>query len=181
MEIILYFFIVLFIILLVGPMIGLGGMLLRDLLNRKYYTLKRKYKKINKQAKPKTKKVWLNTKLTKRQKDWIGFIYNRVANTPNFDFIEKTFTVDSYAKEHLIEYIRNEPNVPEDKRKEVASKRVEGLISILDFINSNASKEQNFHYVSSLKGAIHYAGAIGINTDKYYDKKKKIWLVNFRE
>ena len=48
----------------------------------------------------------------------------------------------------VIEYIRNEPNVPEDKRKEVASKRVEGLISILDFINSNASKEQNFHYVS---------------------------------
>tara|TARA_B110000003_G_scaffold251270_1_gene264901 strand:- start:576 stop:737 length:162 start_codon:yes stop_codon:yes gene_type:complete len=50
-----------------------------------------------------------------------------------FDFIERTYTVDSIGKQHFIEYKNNEFKIPEDKRMEVSLSRAEGLI-IVGFI-----------------------------------------------
>ena len=65
-----------------------------------------------------------------------------------------------------LEYKSNEFQVPEDKREEVALGRIEGLLSIRDYIKSSGSKEQKFHYESSLKGALLYASSLGINIDE---------------
>ena len=113
----------------------------------------------------KPKKV-TTTKLTNSQKHWISLVNIRVNALP-FDFIERTYTIDSMGEEHASEYINNEFKVPKDKRKEVALSRVEGLSSIRDYIKSKASKKQKFHYESSLKGALLYASSLGINIDKY--------------
>ena len=110
------------------------------------------------------------TKLNDSQKYWLGLVDIRVNAMP-FDFIIKTYTVDSLGKEHFDEYKSNEFQVPEDKRKEVALARVEGLSSIRDYIQSNGSKEQKFHLDSSIIGALLYASSLGINTDKYEIKK----------
>jgi len=116
----------------------------------------------------KTKKE-TTSKLTDDQKYWKGLVDMRVNAMP-FDFIERTYTVDSLGKDHFGEYKANEFQVPEDKREEVALGRVEGLSSIRDYIQSNGSKEQKFHFDSSIIGALLYASSLGINVDKY--KKK---------
>jgi|TARA_B110000858_G_C17502508_1_gene336646 hypothetical protein len=105
-------------------------------------------------------------RLTDEQKHWLGLVDIRVNALP-FDFIKRTYTVDSMGKEHFIEYKNNEFRVPKDKIQEVALSRIEGLLSIRDYIKSNGSKKQKFHYESSLKGALLYASSLGINIDKY--------------
>ena len=83
-----------------------------------------------------------------------------------FDFIEKTETIDSLGKGHFKEYKVNEYKIPEENREKVALTRVHGLLSIGDYIKSSGSKEQRFHYESSLKGALLYATSLGINIDE---------------
>ena len=104
-------------------------------------------------------------KLTDDQKYWLGVVDMRV-NTLPFDFIEKTETIDSLGKEHFNEYKVNEYKIPQENREKVALTRVQGLSSIGDYIKSSGSKEQRFHYESSLKGALLYASSLGINIDK---------------
>ena len=108
----------------------------------------------------------LEVELTDEQKYWLNLVNIRVDALP-FDFIERTYTIESMGEEHASEYINNEFKVPKDKRKEVALSRVEGLSSIRDYIKSKGSKKQKFHYESSLKGALLYASSLGINIDKY--------------
>jgi|TARA_B110000858_G_C17718179_1_gene433927 hypothetical protein len=107
------------------------------------------------------------TKLSDNHKHWIGLVDIRVNSLP-FDFIKRTYTVNSMGQEHFLEYKNNEFNVPKDKRNEVALSRVEGLSSIRNYIKSNGSKAQKFHYESSLKGALLYASSLGINVDNYH-------------
>ena len=129
-----------------------------------------KKKADSKTNKPQPKKVKskkeLKIKLTEEQKHWLNLVNIRVNALP-FDFIERTYTVNSMGEEHASEYINNEFKVPKDKRKEVALSRVEGLSSIRDYIKIKGSKKQKFHYESSLKGALLYASSLGINIDKY--------------
>ena len=131
----------------------------------KEFLLQQSYSSIYKPKKIKTKKE-LKIKLTDEQKYWLNLVEIRVNALP-FDFIERTYTIDSMGEEHASEYINNEFKVPKDKRKEVALSRVEGLSSIRDYIKSKGSKKQKFHYESSLKGALLYASSLGINIDKY--------------
>ena len=141
-----------------------------DELKMKEYLIEQSYSSIYKTVKTKPKKVKsqkeLKIKLTDEQKHWLNLVNIRVDALP-FDFIERTYTIDSMGEEHASEYINNEFKVPKDKRKEVALSRVEGLSSIQDYIKSNGSKKQKFHYESSLKGALLYASSLGINIDKY--------------
>lgn len=104
-------------------------------------------------------------KLTDDQKYWLGVVDMRVNSLP-FDFIEKTETIDSLGKGHFKEYKVNEYKIPEENREKVALTRVHGLLSIGDYITSSGSKEQRFHYESSLKGALLYATSLGINIDE---------------
>ena len=141
-----------------------------DEVKMKEYLIEQSYSSIYKTVKTKPKKVKsqkeLKIKLTDEQKHWLNLVNIRVDALP-FDFIERTYTIDSMGEEHASEYINNEFKVPKDKRKEVALSRVEGLSSIQDYIKSNGSKKQKFHYESSLKGALLYASSLGINIDKY--------------
>lgn len=130
----------------------------------KEFLIKQSYSSIYKTVKTKSKKE-TKIKLTDEQKYWLNLVNIRVNALP-FDFIERTYTVDSMGEEHASEYINNEFKVPKDKRKEVALSRIEGLSSIRDYIKSKGSKKQKFHYESSLKGALLYASSLGINIDK---------------
>ena len=118
-------------------------------------------KPVVKKAKPKKE---TKIRLTADQKHWLNLVDIRV-NAMSFDFIERTYTIDSMGEEHASEYINNEFKVPKDKRKEVALSRVDGLSSIRDYIKSKGSKKQKFHYESSLKGAELYASSLRINPD----------------
>ena len=73
----------------------------------------------------KTKKTF-STKLNEDQEKWLGLIDIRV-NTIPFDFIERTYTVETLGEEHFSEYKMNESRIPKDERKEVALNRVNGL------------------------------------------------------
>ena len=141
-----------------------------DELKMKEYLIEQSYSSIYKTVKTKPKKVKsqkeLKIKLTDEQKHWLNLVNIRVDALP-FDFIERTYTIDSMGEEHASEYINNEFKVPKDKRKEVALSRVEGLSSIQNYIKSKGSKKQKFHYESSLKGALLCASSLGINIDKY--------------
>ena len=101
------------------------------------------------------------TELTDYQKHWLGLVDMRVKAT-NFDFIKRTYTVDSFGQEHFNEYEANEHRVPKEEREEVATSRVNGLLSIQDYINKEGSEEQKFHHASSLKGAKLYASSFGV-------------------
>jgi len=118
--------------------------------------------KILKEKSSKSKKE--ATKLTDEQEHWLGLVEMRI-NATNFDFIKKMHTCDSYGQSHFEEYKINEHRVPKDKRHEVAQSRVEGLLSIRDYIKTSGSEEQKFHYESSLTGAVLYAASLGINFD----------------
>ncbi len=96
----------------------------------------------------------------------MNFMYLRIFIRP-FDFIKRTYTVNSLGEEHFAEYLANQVQVPEDKREEVALARVEGLSSIRDYIQSEGSKAQKFHLDASIKGALLYASSLGVNVDKY--------------
>ena len=102
-----------------------------------------------------------DTELTDYQKHWLGLVDMRV-NATNFDFIKSTYTVDSFGQEHFSEYKANEHRVPEEEREEVATSRVNGLLSIQDYINKEGSEEQKFHHASSLKGAKLYASSLWV-------------------
>ena len=110
--------------------------------------------------------------LTDYQKHWLGLVDIRV-NAISFDFIKKEYTVDSHGEGHYDEYKINEHRVPKEKRQEVAQSRVEGLLSIKDYIKTYGSEEQKFHYESSLKGAVLYASSLENNPDliKLNDEK----------
>ena len=110
--------------------------------------------------------------LTDYQTHWLGLVDIRV-DAVSFDFIKKEHTVDSYGEEHNNEYKINEHSVPKDKRQEVAQSRVDGLLSIKDYIKNNGSEEQKFHYESSLKGAVLYASSLENNSDQIKLKEKK--------
>ena len=86
-----------------------------------------------------------DTKLTDYQKHWLGLVDMRVKAT-NFDFIKRTYTVDSFGQEHFNEYKANEHRVPKEEREEVATSRVNGLLSIQDYINTEGSEEEKFHH-----------------------------------
>ena len=174
LEGILYFIIGIFIILIVGPIIGAGFLISKDFATKKYFAFKRKAKRSiktpvkPKPKKPKPKKVTLFTKLNKSQKHWFGLVDMR-ANALEFNFLKKTYTPTTYGMEHFQEYRDNEFQVPENKREKVALDRVKGLASIQNYIKSNGSKKQKFHFRASLYGAILYASSLGINVDKYTD------------
>ena len=103
--------------------------------------------------------------LTDYQQHWLGLVDIRV-NAISFDFVKKSSTVDSYGEEHFNEYKINEHRVPKEKRQEVAQSRVDGLLSIKDYIITYGSEEQKFHYESSLKGAVLYASSLENNSDQ---------------
>ena len=102
-----------------------------------------------------------DTKLTDYQKHWLGLVDMRV-NATNFDFIKSTYTADSFGQEHFNEHKANEHRVPKEEREEVATSRVNGLLSIQDYINKEGSEEQKFHHASSLKGAKLYASSLWV-------------------
>ena len=114
-----------------------------------------------------------DTELTDYQKHWLGLVDIRVKAT-NFDFIKRTYTVDSFGQEHFNEYEANEHRVPKEEREEVATSRVNGLLSIQDYINKEGSEEQKFHHASSLKGAILYASSLGINFEQPLQDKEEV-------
>ena len=137
---------------------------MKEFLNKQIYSSI--YKTVNTKTEKVKSKKETTTKLTDNQKHWLGLVDIRVNALP-FDFIKRTYTVDSMGKEHFVEYKNNEFRVPKEKRKEVALSRVEGLSSIRDYIKIKGSKKQKFHYESSLKGALFYASSLGININKY--------------
>ena len=102
-----------------------------------------------------------DTELTDYQKHWLGLVDMRVKAT-NFDFIKRTYTVDSFGQVHFNEYKANEHRVPKEEREEVATSRVNGLLSLQDYINKEGSEEQKFHHASSLKGAKLYASSLWV-------------------
>ena len=135
--------------------------------------LSEKYKKLNNNimgifdwlsGKSKQPKKGTTTELTDYHKHWLGLVDMRVNAVP-LDSIKEIHTVDSYGEKHFNEYKLNEHRVPKDEREEVAKSRVDGLLSIKDYIKSNGSEEQKFHYKSSLKGAELYASSLRINPD----------------
>ena len=120
------------------------------------------------------------TELTDYQKHWLGLVDMRVNAVP-LDSIKEMHTIDSYGEGHFVEYKMNEHRVPEDEshemaqtRVEVAQTRVDGLLSIRDYINTNGSEEQKFHYESSLKGAKLYASSLGINFEQPLQDKEEV-------
>ena len=115
------------------------------------------------------------TELTDYQKHWLGLVDMRVKAT-NFDFIKRTYTVDSFGQEHFNEYKANEHRVPKEEREEVATSRVNGLLSIQDYINKEGSEEQKFHHASSLIGAILYASSLGLHFEN-----QNIFTFDFNE
>ena len=105
------------------------------------------------------------TELTDYQKHWLGLVDMRVNAVP-LDSIKEMYTIDSYGEGHFEEYKMNEHRVPKDGRQELVQTRVDGLLSIKDYILTYGSEEQKFHYESSLKGAKLYASSLGINFEK---------------
>ncbi len=108
------------------------------------------------------------------QEYWIKIINVRVESMPLNSDATKLKTlgggVDDLGKMHYDEYKINEPNVPQNKRKEVALYRIEGFFSIRDLIQNRYSKEHKFHLDASIKGALLYALSLGLNVAEYYDK-----------
>ena len=104
-----------------------------------------------------------NLSLTEDQNHWIGLVDMRVNSMP-LELIESMGnTTDSLGNDHFLEYKANEPNVPKNKRKEVALDRVNGLLSIKDYVKNKGTKAQKFHFDSSLKGAELYASSLGLD------------------
>lgn len=99
------------------------------------------------------------------QKHWLGLVDMRVNSIP-FNSIKDIYTTEALGNEHFIEYKKNETEIPETERQEVALSRVKGLLSISDYILRNGSDAQKYHYKSSIKGAILYANYNGINIDE---------------
>ena len=100
------------------------------------------------------------------QKHWLGLVDMRVNSIP-FNSIKDIYTAEALGNEHFIEYKKNETEIPETERQEVALSRVKGLLSISDYILRNGSDAQKYHYKSSIKGAILYANYNGINIDEF--------------
>jgi len=117
-------------------------------------------------GKRKQNKKEKTSELTDYQKHWLGLV-DEYVKQEDFDFIKTTYTIDSLGEEHfeLLLSEDDEHGVTKDERKEGVQSRVDGLLSIRDYINTNGSEEQKFHYESSLKGAVLYASSLGINFD----------------
>ena len=113
------------------------------------------------------------TELTDYQKHWLGLVDMRVNAVP-LDSIKEMHTIDSYGAANFEEYKMNEHRVPKDERQEVAQSRVDGLLSIKDYIKTSGSKEQKFHYESSLKGAVLYASSLEINFEQPLQDKEEV-------
>lgn len=118
-------------------------------------------------------KEWLTNDA---QQSWINLLNGRVTAMPlNSDSSGLRSGgdmlygggVDGLGEMHFDEYKSNEFQVPEDKREEVALGRIEGLLSIRDYIKSEGSKAHKFHLEASIKGALLYASSLGININKY--------------
>lgn len=108
-----------------------------------------------------------NDELKGDQQHWIEFVNQRVNSMP-LDLTQKIeFTSDSLGEAHFEQYKADEFRVPNDDREEVATDRLEGLVSIKEYIKIKGTKAQKFHYKASLKGAILYASSLGINTKQY--------------
>jgi antitoxin component YwqK of YwqJK toxin-antitoxin module len=122
--------------------------------------------KILKEKSSKSKKE--ATKLTDEQKHWLSFLEMRI-NAISFESIKSTFTIDSFAHLQFDEYKKidevDEVDFGKDIIHKIAQSRVEGFLSIGDYIKTSGSEEQKFHYESSLKGALLYATSLGINFD----------------
>ena len=101
--------------------------------------------------------------LTEDQNRWITLVDHRVKSMPLETLKKLGDTVDIIANDHLLEYKANEPNIPKDIRKKVAKERVQGLLSIKDYVLKNGDEEQIFHLESSLKAAELYASTLGLN------------------
>lgn len=124
-----------------------------------------KKKKIRKKPKKTTnKKKWI---LTEDQEYWIELVNIRVNSMPLDSTASIGFTVDSLGRAHFEEYKTNEFRVPEDKREEVALDRLQGLLSIKEYIKNKGTKAQKFHHEASLNGAILYASSLGLNIEDY--------------
>lgn len=129
-----------------------------------------KIKAANARYEKKLSKNETTTKLTDEQKHWLGLVDIRVNAIP-FNYLKEIYTIDSYGNEHFNEYKINEHRVPKDKIQEVAQSRVDGLLDIKNYIKTNGSEAQKFHYESSLKGAVLYASSI---VSKRKQSKKEV-------
>ena len=114
-------------------------------------------------GKRKQNKKEKTSELTDYQKHWLGLV-DEYVKQEDFDFIKTTYTIDSLGEEHfeLLLSEDDEHGVTKDERKEGVQSRVDGLLSIRDYINTNGSEEQKFHYESSLKGAKLYASSLEV-------------------
>ena len=108
--------------------------------------------------------------LSEKKQAWLTLINNRVALLPlNSDATKMKIggNIDDLAAMHYEEYKIGESRVPKNKIKEVAINRIDGFISIKDYINVHYSKEHKFHFDASLQGALLYASSLGVDIKKY--------------
>jgi hypothetical protein len=104
------------------------------------------------------KKDYTNSKRpTKDQLVWLEVVKTRVDAIPPVIIETHGYTIKSLGKEYFLQYQSIEQTVPEEHRKQIALKGVEGLKSIKGFIKNDGNKELNFHYEASLIGAELYA------------------------
>lgn len=93
---------------------------------------------------------------------WLNIVNMRVNSMP-FKLNSKTnemsyfLSLDDLGLAHAEEYESGEDRIPKKARKEVALERIEGFLSIRDYIQANGTKEQKFHLDASIIGALVYA------------------------
>lgn len=111
-------------------------------------------------------KLFRDWGITDNEQYWINVINMRVNSMPftlNSDNNEMTYyqSLDELGIEHCEEYKFGDNRVPKNKRIEVAIERIEGFISIRDYIQKVGTIEQKFHLDASIVGALLYAHSLG--------------------
>jgi hypothetical protein len=112
---------------------------------------------------------------------WIDVVNMRVNSMPfklnsNSNEMSYFMSLDELGLAHAEEYQFGEDRIPKEARNEVALNRVEGFLSIRDFIQASGTIEQKFHLDASIIGALLYANNSNINKDllKYEIQTKSI-------
>lgn len=133
--------------------------------------------KKNSETKPRVDRKTSKSK-NKDSKDfyspWIDVVNNRVQlmplNSEGTELSTKCYGrsgigVKELGVMHYGEYLTNESKIPEFKRREVAINRLDGLLSIKDYFQSQGNKQQKFHFEASLIGAEMFADSKGIDVN----------------
>lgn len=112
---------------------------------------------------------------------WIDVVNMRVNSMPfklnsNSNEMSYFMSLDELGLAHAEEYQFGEDRIPKKARKEVALNRVEGFLSIRDYIQASGTIEQKFHLDASIIGALVLANNSDINKDllKYEIQTKSI-------